>query len=51
MVDGSWVMRDHRIVTMDEPAIIVEADRVARAAWRDLFTRRPDLLRPPTLDV
>ncbi|HUG37686.1 MAG TPA: amidohydrolase family protein [Candidatus Limnocylindrales bacterium] len=51
MVNGDWIMRDRRIVTMDEPAIIAEADRVARAAWRDLFTRRPDLPRPPSLDL
>src|SRR5204862_8291745 len=32
MVDGRWLMRDHRVVTLDEPAIVAEAERIARAA-------------------
>jgi 5-methylthioadenosine/S-adenosylhomocysteine deaminase len=51
MVDGRWVMRDHRILTMDEPAIVEAAERVARIAWRELFERRPDLPRPPGFDL
>jgi 5-methylthioadenosine/S-adenosylhomocysteine deaminase len=51
MVDGRWVMRDGRVRTMDEPAIVAEADRIARRAWRDLFARRPDLSPPPGFDL
>ena len=51
MVDGRWLMRDHRVVTLDEPAIVAEADRIARAAWGRLFAERPDLTRPPGLDL
>jgi len=51
MVDGRWLMRDHRVVTLDEPAIVAEAERIARAAWGRLFAERPDLKRPPGLDV
>jgi 5-methylthioadenosine/S-adenosylhomocysteine deaminase len=51
MVDGRWVMRDHRVMTLDEPAIVREADRIARAAWGRLFAERPDLPRPPGLDT
>ncbi len=51
MVDGRWVMRDHRVLTMDEAAIVTEADRIARAAWRQLLERRPDLPRPPGLNL
>jgi len=51
MVDGRWVMRDRRVLTMDEPAIVKEADHIARAAWRRLLEQRPDLPRPPGLDV
>src|SRR6266850_4967624 len=50
MVDGRWIMRDRRVRTMDEGAIVAEADRIARTAWRDLFARRPDLQRPPGFD-
>jgi 5-methylthioadenosine/S-adenosylhomocysteine deaminase len=51
MVDGRWIMRDRRVLTLDEAAILAEADRIARAAWRRLFERRPELPRPPGLDV
>jgi 5-methylthioadenosine/S-adenosylhomocysteine deaminase len=51
MVDGRWIMRHGRVLTVDEPAIVAEADRIARAAWRRLFERRPDLQRPPGFDI
>jgi 5-methylthioadenosine/S-adenosylhomocysteine deaminase len=51
MVDGRWIMRDGRVLTMEETAIVAEAERIARAAWRRLFERRPELPRPPGLDV
>jgi 5-methylthioadenosine/S-adenosylhomocysteine deaminase len=51
MVDGRWIMRDRRVLTLDEPAIVAEAGRVARAAWARLFAERPDLPRPPGLDL
>ena len=46
MVDGRWLMRDRRVLTLDEPAIIAEAERVARSAWTRLFAERPNLQRP-----
>lgn len=51
MVDGRWIMRDRRVLTLDEPALVAEAERVARAAWRRLFAERPDLPRPAGLDL
>lgn len=51
MVDGRWVMRDRRVLTLDEEGIAREADRVARRAWRRLFEQRPDLSRPDGLDL
>jgi 5-methylthioadenosine/S-adenosylhomocysteine deaminase len=50
MVDGRWLMRDGHVLTLDESAIVAEADRIARAAWRRLFERRPELPRPPGFD-
>ena len=47
MVEGRWLMRDRRILTLDEPAIVAEADQIARSAWRRLFEERPGLSRPP----
>jgi 5-methylthioadenosine/S-adenosylhomocysteine deaminase len=51
MIDGRWIMREGRDLTLDEPAIVAEADRVARAAWGRLFAERPELRRPPGLTV
>ena len=51
MVDGHWLMRAGRVCTMDEEAIVREADRIGRAAWRRLFEERPDLQPPPGLDM
>jgi 5-methylthioadenosine/S-adenosylhomocysteine deaminase len=51
MVDGRWIMRDRCVLTMDEPALVAEADRIARSAWRRLFEQRPDLTPPPGLDL
>jgi cytosine/adenosine deaminase-related metal-dependent hydrolase len=51
MVDGRWIMREGRVLTVDEPALLAEADRVARAAWRRLFERRPELAVPPGFDL
>ena len=50
MVDGRWLMRDGRVRTMDEGAIVQEADRIGRAAWHRLFEERPDLQPPPGLN-
>jgi 5-methylthioadenosine/S-adenosylhomocysteine deaminase len=47
MVDGRWIMRDGVVRTMDEAAIVREADRIARRAWAKLFAERPDLEVPP----
>ncbi|HUU34722.1 MAG TPA: amidohydrolase family protein [Vicinamibacterales bacterium] len=33
MIDGRFVMRDRKILTMDEAAIIADADRVGRRVW------------------
>jgi 5-methylthioadenosine/S-adenosylhomocysteine deaminase len=35
MVDGRWLMRDQRVMTMDEETIIYGADQVGRRAWRE----------------
>ncbi len=36
MVDGQFVMRDRKILTVDEDAIIAEADRVGRRVWKQV---------------
>ena len=51
MVDGRWLMRDRQVLTLDEPAILRDADRIARTAWRRLFEGRPDLVPPVGFDL
>ena len=33
MVDGQFVIRQNKVLTVDEPALIAEADRVGRRVW------------------
>ena len=33
MVDGQFVMRNRKVLTMDEDAIVAEADKVGRRVW------------------
>ena len=39
MVDGKWLMRDGKVLTMDEARVVAEAQRVANAAWKRQFQR------------
>ena len=40
MVDGKWLMQSGKVLTMDEPRILAEAQRVANAAWSRQFRTR-----------
>lgn len=51
MVDGAWVMRDGRVLTMDEDAIVIEAERLARKAWARLLEEFPNVPLPVHLDT
>jgi 5-methylthioadenosine/S-adenosylhomocysteine deaminase len=46
MVDGSWLMRDCKVLVMNEDALLSQAQHVARTAWSRQFRSRLDL-RPP----
>ena len=46
MVDGKWLMKDGKILAMDEEAVLAEAQRVANTAWPRLFAKRRDLKVP-----
>src|SRR5262245_23602789 len=50
MVDGRWLMRDGVVYTIDETAIVREADHIGRAAWRRLFEEHPELQPPSGLN-
>lgn len=46
MVDGEWVMRDGTVLTMDEAAIVAEAEEIASRAWARLFAENPGIEIP-----
>ena len=46
MVDGQWLMKDGKVLTMDEEAVLADAQRVANTAWPRLLRARPDLKLP-----
>lgn len=41
MVDGQFVMRDRKVLTMDEETIIAEADKVGRRIWGQVQAAGP----------
>ena len=51
MVDGRWLMRDGKVLAMDEEEVIREADRVSREIWLRYFKDHPDLEMPDGFDT
>lgn len=49
MVDGSWVLHEGRVTTVDEAAILAEAQNVARRVWQRMLDANPDLPPPRAL--
>jgi cytosine/adenosine deaminase-related metal-dependent hydrolase len=51
MVDGRWLLRDGKVLSMDEQEVLREADRVGREIWRRYFKDHPDLEMPDGFDT
>ena len=51
MVDGEWVMRDGRVLTMDEEAVMEAAQEAAVGVWRRLRDSWPGLTVPANLNI
>jgi cytosine/adenosine deaminase-related metal-dependent hydrolase len=51
MVDGEWVMRNGEVLTIDEAAIIREAEHIGRKAWRRRLEEYPEVPLPIRLDT
>jgi 5-methylthioadenosine/S-adenosylhomocysteine deaminase len=47
MIDGQFVMRGRKVLTMDEASIIAEADKVGRRIWDQVRAAGP--IRIPRL--
>ena len=41
MVDGQFIMRNHKVLTMDEDRIVAEADKVGRRIWSKVLEAGP----------
>jgi 5-methylthioadenosine/S-adenosylhomocysteine deaminase len=41
MVNGTFVMRDHQVLTIDESALVKKADEIGRRAWYQLLEQYP----------
>jgi hypothetical protein len=41
MVDGRFVMRNNKVLTMDEAGVIAEADKVGRRIWDQVRAAGP----------
>ena len=50
MVDGAFVMRDRKVLTVDEEALLAEAQAVTESVWRRMIAANPDIA-PPTGEI
>src|SRR2546422_3084448 len=46
MVDGRWLMRDRKVLTLDEKNIVTRAEAIGQRAWRQLVEKYPDVSFP-----
>ena len=46
IVDGEFVMRDRRVLTVDEPALLEEAQSVTQRVWERMIAANPDIAPP-----
>jgi 5-methylthioadenosine/S-adenosylhomocysteine deaminase len=47
MVDGEFLLRDRKMLALDEQALMDEAQRVARRVWEGMISKNPDIPPPP----
>lgn len=45
--DGAFLMRDRRLTTIDEPALLHEAEQATERVWTRMLAANPDLIRTP----
>lgn len=46
MVDGRWLMRDRRVLTIDEADVVARAEALGQRVWRQLVEKYPDVPFP-----
>ena len=50
MVDGDFIMRDRKVLTLDEKALMSEAQDVTERVWKRMIKDNPDI-RPPDGEI
>ena len=50
MVAGDWVMRNGKVLTIDEDTIVQMSHKIGHDAWNRLLERYPNVPFPFTLD-
>ncbi len=48
MVDGRWIMRDRKVLVLDEESIVHEAEEIGRRAWSRAVETAPPGTRAPS---
>ena len=43
MVDGRWLMRERKVLTLDEQDIVARAETIGQRVWRQLVEKYPDV--------
>lgn len=46
MADGAFLMRDRKVLTLDEPKLLQEAQSVTERVWQRMLARNPDIAPP-----
>ena len=46
MVDGNWLMKDGKLLTIDEEDVVARAEEMGQAVWRRLLDRNPSVHFP-----
>jgi cytosine/adenosine deaminase-related metal-dependent hydrolase len=51
MVDGRWLMRDGKVLSLDEADVVARAEAIGRRVWRELVDRYPNVPFPISLPL
>ena len=47
MVDGTFLLRERKVLAFDERALLREAQAVTQAVWTRMLAANPDIQPPP----
>ncbi len=47
MTDGTFLMRDRKVLTLDEAALLKESQKVTERVWQRMIAKNPDIPPPP----